>query len=203
MINVLIADKQALTREGIISVLSVVKDVKVTGQAASPASLEQMINLNKPDVIIIDHFNINDIKRVSTLFDPAHMLIISNRQQKNGIKEVIDLGIKTYISKKCSKDELIKAVYAAAKGKQFFCERILNELAEDKIIEKDSENTPQLSTRETELVHLIAEGLTNKEIAERLFLSIHTVKTHRKNIIKKLGFTFKNAADLISIIGNK
>jgi DNA-binding CsgD family transcriptional regulator len=68
--------------------------------------------------------------------------------------------------------------------------------------EKD-DTIPQLSSRETELIHLIAEDLTNKEIADKLFLSVHTIKTHRKNIIKKLGFSFKNTTKLAQLINKQ
>jgi two-component system NarL family response regulator len=127
--------------------------------------------------------------------------VISNKQKKNERQEVVDLGIKNYVSKECRKQELVNAVYAAAKGKQFFCEQVLQILIGNKITGKTTEDVPQLSIREKEIIQLVAEGLTNKEIAGRLFLSIHTVKTHRKNMIRKLGFTFKNAAELMQYAG--
>ena len=65
---------------------------------------------------------------------------------------------------------------------------------------QDARGASILTDREEKVVHLVAEGLTNKQIAEKLYLSFHTVKTHRKNIIKKLGFTFKNTAEFSSLI---
>jgi len=159
-----------------------------------------MIAAYNPDVIIIDHRDTAEIKKLNTQFDTTRLLILSNKQQKGEIMELINLGIKNYVSKGCTKQELIHAVYAAAKGKQFFCESTLQSLFGSRITGKTIADMPSLSSRETELVHLIAEGMTNKEIAEKLFLSVHTVKTHRKNIIKKLGFTFKNTAEFASLI---
>ncbi len=201
MLNLLISDNQELTREGIIAVLSAVDGFKVVGQVANAAELDDMILHYQPDVIVINHFSIDELKGVGARFDFAHMLVLSNNPQKGEVREVTNLGIKNFVSKECSRDELIMAVRSAAKGKQFFCGTILNELGDQQTQNKTIDLISQLSPREVELIHLVAEGLTNKEIAERLFLSIHTVKTHRKNIIKKLGFTFKNAADLISVIG--
>jgi DNA-binding NarL/FixJ family response regulator len=200
MINVLIADSQLLTREGIAFILSGMTDIHIIKKIANRAELEQMIVAYKPDVIIVDHLDIAEVKRIGVRFDFAHMLVLSNKQQKSEILELIGLGIKTQVSKDCSRQELIHAVYAAAKGKQFFCESILNTLFGNKIRGKSIDDIPLLSSRETEIIHLIAEGRTNKEIAEKLFLSIHTIKTHRKNIIKKLGFTFKNTAEFASLI---
>jgi DNA-binding NarL/FixJ family response regulator len=200
MINVLIADSQLLTREGVTSILSGIADVDVRGVVTNRAELEAMILAYKPDVIIIDHLANSEIKKINTRFDFSHVLVLSNKQQKSEILELVSLGIKALISKDCSRQELIHAVYAAAKGKQFFCENILQMLFGNKITGKSVDDVPSLSSRETEIIHLIAEGMTNKEIAEKLFLSIHTIKTHRKNIIKKLGFTFKNTAEFASLI---
>jgi DNA-binding NarL/FixJ family response regulator len=199
MIKVLIADSQALTRQGVIAVLAAVKDIEILDQADNIAGLKQLVSAHKPDVIITDHFEIDGIKTLAELFDLSHVLVLSNKQQKQEIQQVIDLGIKNYVSKECRQDELINAIYAAAVGKQFFCEGILSRLDDSATTDKSADTINSLSTRETEIIHLVAEGLTNKEIAEKLFLSIHTVKTHRKNIIKKLGFSFKNAAELISL----
>jgi DNA-binding NarL/FixJ family response regulator len=200
MINVLIADSQLLTREGIASILSGITDIYVTGVVTNRADLEEMISAYKPHVIIIDHLNNSEIKKINTKLDFAHVLVLSNKQQKSEILELVSLGIKALVSKDCSRQELIHAVYAAAKGKQFYCENILQTLFGNKITGKSVDDIPSLSYRETEIIHLIAEGMTNKQIAEKLFLSIHTIKTHRKNIIKKLGFTFKNTAEFASLI---
>jgi two-component system NarL family response regulator len=200
MINVLIADSQRLTREGIASILSGITDIDVKGLVTNRAELEEMISAYKPDVIIIDHLNNSEIKKINTRFNFAHVLVLSNKQQKSEILELVSLGIKALVSKDCSKQELIHAIYAAAKGKQFYCENILQTLFGNKITGKSVDDIPSLSSRETEIIHLIAEGMTNKDIAEKLFLSVHTIKTHRKNIIKKMGFTFKNTAEFASLI---
>ncbi len=207
MINLLIADNQPLTREGVITVLSALKDIHIAGIANDLVELEAKITELKPKVVIIDHhygdsFSIAAIKSIHTQFDFVQILILSNRLNKNEILDLIDHGIKNYVCKDCEPQELINAVYAAAQGVEFYCKSTTDLLFGEATIPKAEFDTLGLSIRETEIIHLIAEGLANKEIAERLFLSIHTVKTHRKNIIKKLGFTFKNATELISVIGN-
>lgn len=199
MIDILIADNQELTREGIKMVLSGRADLRIAGQAVDIAELEEQIKALKPQVVIIDHnyrdhFNADDIKAVHLKFSKSRLLIISNIQNREEILNLIDHGIQNYVFKECSSDELVAAVYATAKGEQFFCGDTLQTIAGDL---PAADEQPNLSIRETEVVQLVAAGLTNKEIAAKLYLSIHTVKTHRKNIIKKLGFTFKNAADLM------
>jgi len=207
MINVLIADKQVLTREGLMALLANNKDIQVTGNAGTDAELEQMMIALKPHVLIIDHhysnhFNIDNIKSLTARFGFTRILILSNRQQREEILDFIEHNIKNYLFKECTPDEIIKAVYATARGEQFFCKNTVQTLFGDSEHLKKVPGISLLSPREIEIVHLVAEGLTNKEIAGKLFLSFHTVKTHRKNIIKKLGFTFKNATELISLTGS-
>jgi len=203
MIRVLIADSQILTREGIRSMLSDILDIKVVGCARSSVELEQVITQLAPQVIIIDHdydtkFTAEDIKNVYLKHANIRMLVLSNRTPRNKITDTISLGIKNYVFKECSREELVTAVYKTANGEQYYCPNTFETLFGSKLLPKREDSVNTLSSRETEIIQLIAAGMTNKEIAEKLFLSIHTVKTHRKNIIKKIGFTFKNASDLMS-----
>lgn len=205
VINILIADNQVLTREGLNALLANEKGINVSGRPNTSAELMYSIGVHRPEVIIMDYnfdhfFSINDIKSIYEQFDFARILVLSNKQHKNEILEVIGLGVKNYVGKDCSPQEMINAVFATAKGEQFYCENTFRTIFGEELPFNKIPEIPPLSFRETEIVHLIADGLANKEIAEKLFLSIHTVKTHRKNIIKKLGFTFKNATELILLI---
>ena len=205
MINILIADNQALTHEGLKSLLSGILDIGIIGIAKSSAELERMTSSLQPQVIIIDpnynrYLTPSDIESITARFEFARILVLTNRHPKNEIRQILNSGIKNYVFKECVREELIQAIYATANGKQFYCRHTFETLFGNKLIPEKTADIPELSPRETELVHLIAEGLTNNEIAAKLFLSVHTVKTHRKNIIKKLGFTFKNIADIAAVI---
>jgi DNA-binding NarL/FixJ family response regulator len=208
MIDVIIADNQTLTQEGLKIMLSGILDIRIVSVAKSAAELDRMIRLLKPRVIIADpnydhYLTPADIEKINLDIDFARVLILTNRRSKNEIQQVLNMGIKNYVFKECSREELIQAIYATAAGKQFYCKHTFETLFGSKLIPYKTTEIPALSPRETELVHLIAEGLTNNEIAAKLFLSVHTVKTHRKNIIKKLGFTFKNIADIAAVIQAK
>lgn len=174
-------------------------DLEIVGSPKSKAELKQQIADLKPQVVIIDHhshhlFSVEDIQEIARQFKFAHILVLSNNGQHEEITTLSEQGIN-YISKRCNATEIVEAVYATAKGEPYFCKNIREILQTSQAVE-----LPQLSSREAEIVQLIADGLTNKEIADRLYISIHTIRTHRKNIIKKLGFTFKNAAELASFI---
>lgn len=205
MIRLLIADCQLLTREGIISLFTPINDIQVVGDSVDPDELKHLIIKLKPQVVLIDqsyvpYLHIAGTTIIDTKFKPSNFLVLFNKQNSDEIIKLIHHGIQCYICKESSREEIIEAVYATAKGEPFFC-KYSAELLSGKAMspEKDT-TTPLLSPRETEIIHLIAEGMTNQEIAEKLFLSFHTIKTHRKNIIKKLGFTFKNTAELASFI---
>ena len=207
MIDIVIADNQTLTREGIKATLANIVDINVAGTAAYPIELEQLLINRKPRVVIVDpnynqRFTIADISNIKLKHSNVRVLVLSNRKSREDIQTVIDLGVKNYVSKECSREELVHAIYSAAKGEQFFCKKTFETLFGSKLLPEKDDNIPQLSSRETELIHLIAEGLTNKEIADRLFLSVHTIKTHRKNIIRKLGFSFKNTTELAQLLNN-
>ena len=193
MIAVLIADHQTLTRKGIISILADAIDIDVVGEAHNKDELMYASVLLKPDVTLFDYDHFTDVTVENIIEDlkDTRLLVLFNSIKRDSLLELIDLGIKNFICKKCSRDEMVKAVYATAKGERFFCSNSSRHLEEPPFA------LSGLSVREIEIVQLVAAGMTNKEIAARLFLSIHTIKTHRKNIIKKLGFTFKNASDLV------
>ncbi|WP_259068850.1 response regulator transcription factor [Mucilaginibacter sp. X4EP1] len=206
MIKVLLCDNQLLTSEGLIAVLRNAEGIEIIGEGKGIKDIKQSVINLKPQIIIIDpfysHFSVDDIKSIYEQLTITKILILTNRQQKEDFIELINIGVKHYVCKECSYNDIIMAIYATAKDEQFYCKTTMQTLFGDQSLSKENNDSALLSVRETEIIHLISAGMTNKEIAEKLFLSIHTVKTHRKNIIKKIGFTFKNAADLVLYTSN-
>jgi DNA-binding NarL/FixJ family response regulator len=108
------------------------------------------------------------------------------------------MGVRNFLTKECDKGEVIDAVRAAYQGQTFFCRKIVNRVLENTAeeISDTSDCRPvQLSARELDIVRLIGKGYTTKEIADKVFLSPHTIGTHRKNIFRKLGV--KSASELL------
>ena len=207
MVSVLIADNQTLTREGLVNILAATKDIRIVGQATTSAGLTRMVTALKPDVILVDthyddQFTIENLKITQEQSALNKILALSNKHSRHELLKDINHGIRNHLSKECSPEEIISAVYATAKGEKFLCTKTLELLLDNQSPLDQTNETPSLSVRETEIINLVAEGKTNKEIAEKLFLSIHTIRTHRKNIIKKMGFTFKNASDLVLMLGS-
>ncbi|HET6227771.1 MAG TPA: response regulator transcription factor [Bacteroidia bacterium] len=190
-VKIILADPQFVTRMGIKNVLSQVSDFQIIFEAKNSAELLEEIKVSPPNVIIIDYnsgcFQVDDLKKVKMLSPKSTVMVISSDHNKNNIHKVLDFGIKNFITKECDSDEIIQAVYATSKGENFFCAKVIDIILEKHFTNKDGHCEPsELSKRETEIVQLIAQGFTGKQIADKLFLSHHTISTHRKNILKKL-----------------
>lgn len=199
--SVLIADNQLLTREGIKTLIGDSMELKIVGEAMDSAELLDKLKLLAPDLIIIDYhlpgfFAVEDIAKIYNTLPHAKVLVVTTNQNKSDIVKVLEYGVNNYILKECDKDEFVSAVYATIKGERFFCGKVIDAVL-DKHQSKEEHCEPTiLSKREVQIVKLISQGMTNGEIAEAIFLSVHTVSTHRKNILKKLGL--KKSAELVA-----
>lgn len=191
--NIFIADNQVLMREGLKSLLRNRAEYQICGEAIDSEELYELLPDSKADILVIDYhlkgaFSINDIKHVKNAYPHIGVLVVTTNQAKHDVMEVMNSGINSYILKACDEDEILSAVNATAKKEKFFCGKILDIILGKKT--EDSLCDPiKLSTRELEIVKLIAEGESTKSISDKLFLSLHTVNTHRKNIGRKLGTT--------------
>jgi DNA-binding NarL/FixJ family response regulator len=199
MLNLLIADNHLLTREGIRSLIKDLKGIRIVDEAANSEELHKKIKEHQPEVVIIDYnsrgFRAEDIGLIYKNSPDTRVMVITDHQQKTDILKVLGYGVINFILKICDKEEFQGALKATIQGEKFFCGRVLDAIIEKHFPKNDLCEPIPLSVREIEIVQLIGEGLTNNEIALRLSLSVHTVNTHRKNILKKL--QLKNASELI------
>lgn len=191
-ITVVLADKHDLTSAGIRAFINEKHDLKLIHAPLTKGSLIKSLQDSQPDVLIADYnidgfLTLGDLEEAKNTSSKTKVLIISSDNDREKINQALESGINGYVTKECSKQEIINAIYATAKGQKFFCNKILNILLE-KHTKKDEENCEptNLSKRETEILKLIAEGNSTLKIADTLHLSHHTINTHRKNILKKL-----------------
>ncbi|MEK6615152.1 MAG: response regulator transcription factor [Bacteroidota bacterium] len=208
-IKILIADNSYLIREGFRSIINDNNEFKLVGEAPKAEDLSEKLFLHRPHVLVIDYtslyFCIDDILVIHQQFPEVNILAVTNPQSKTIISKAIENGVVSHLLKDCGKDEIIEAIYSTAKGHKFFCGKIVDIILKDKdastllSMTKASEEVScdgiKPSAREIEIIQLVADGLTNKQIAAQLFLSVHTVTTHRKNIMSKLGVN--NTAGLV------
>lgn len=197
MVNVLIADSSELVRIGLKSVFAERANIKVVGEVYSGKELSSKISTTRPDVVVIDYtssdFNLDVIPEAIQNNKHVKFVAITHIHTGNSIINAIKSGIISHIKKDCGIDEIVDAVIETSKGNKFFCGTLLDIIKKESInIEKLSSETLTcapvvLSERELEIISLIADGYTNQQVAEKLFLSAHTINTHRKNIMAKLG----------------
>ena len=197
MIRVYIVDDQPLLLEGVRSLLGNQKDMEVVGYSANAQSCLTYFNKNTADVILMDT-NLSDMcgtelcAEVKLKCPAINVLGFSTRNQGSDIKKMMEKGANGYILKNANKSELLEAIQSVSKRKTYLSFDAGKALLQEKETSFDGH---LLSRREKEILNLIAEGYTNSEIADRLFISYETVSTHRKNILSKL--KVKNTAMLI------
>lgn len=199
-IKVLIADFQYLTREGLVHMIERNDDFDLTGVVESPDDLLRTVLEEHPDVVVVDSQS-QDPVLLSLLKEiissnATNILIITNDDKRNHIKSLLDLGIKGIVTKSCSKLEIVNAIHSISKNNRFYCNRILDLVMgqNNETDEVDCEPT-DLSPREFEVLQLITKGYKTVEIADELHVSVHTINSHRKNILRKLNL--KSPAELI------
>lgn len=196
-IRVLIVDDHFMVVEGIKSLLQGDPGLELVGAASSGATCLDMVQQHKPEVVLMD-INLPDddgtqlCRKLKTRFPGVFVIGLSTFNKLSVIERMMDNGASGYLLKNASQAELSDAIHQAVKGKTFLSRDIQVTMRESK-----AESSPVLTRREKEILALIADGFTNQEIADRLFVSVTTVDTHRKNLLQKL--MAKNTAALVKI----
>ncbi len=198
-IKVLISDFQFLTREGLIKLTESTQHFDLVGVLEDREQWMEQVTQGQPDVLILDYpEHQSDMNATLTEFiklQSSNILIVTNEAEKGHIQHLLSLGVKGIVTKRCSQTEIIHAIESVAKSNRFFCNSILEiVMAPHEKAIANCEPT-DLSKREFEVLELIAKGHRTVDIAEKLFVSIHTINSHRKNILKKLNL--KSPAQLI------
>ncbi len=172
------------------------KDVILVGEAANGEEALQLIGEERPDVAILDISmpgltGIEVTRLVKKNYPDVKVLIVTIHEDEGYVNEIVRAGASGYVLKNADKEEILRAIKAVASGEKFFSPTISQLMIEDFI--KKAANEEQrpttklvLTKREAEVLTHIAEGETSREIADKLFLSLNTVNTHRMNIMKKL-----------------
>jgi DNA-binding NarL/FixJ family response regulator len=203
--NVILADSNDLIRVGLRTVLSGVSDLEIIGEAHDGDELIDQLNTFGPAVVLIDYtapgFTIDLIPKIIQRYPEVRFVAITPEQSAQTLVDALRGGVQSYIKKDCDISEIINSVQETAKGNKFFCGQILETIQQAAINVEDIDfesftcEAIVLSEREMEIIKLIAEGYTNGQIADLIHLSTHTVNTHRKNIMSKLGV--KNTAGIV------
>ena len=200
MIRVFIVDDHPVVIEGIHSLLMNEKDIAWVGQAMNAASCLGFFVNNTADVVLMDISmpGMDGVELCALMkekYRGIFILGLSTFNQGIYIKKMMENGASGYILKNSSKEELIRAIHTVYEGGIYFSGEASQALAEYQRSSKSE--LPVLTPREKEILELIAEGYTNPQIAEKIFLSQFTVDSHRKNLLAKMNV--KNTASLIRL----
>jgi len=200
--KIVIADKQVLFRMGIESVLKKYPQFEIVDQVDTKSDMMDSLKKHRPDVLIIDFMEIEFLKpaifsAINELHPQTSCLILTNNDIDEDISELLDMEVSGYLLKNCNIHELIVALETLGQGKKYFCSKVVEILYSNRNNKpaKQTDTHSSLTKKELEIIELIAQGISYKEIADKLFISLHTAHTHRKNIFKKTGV--KKSSELI------
>lgn len=203
-ISVAIVEDHQMVREMWVQLFAGHKDIEVVGESGKPDEALEMIKTKRPEIVLLD-INLPgssglDMVPLIRKFAPGSKIIaVSMHNQPAYTKKMLQLGAMGYVTKNSSHDEIFIAISTVLKGKTYVCQEIRTILSDQALLDAPAgHDVKDLSLREIEIIKLIKEGLSSKEIAARLNISIRTAEVHRHNILKKLGL--KNTASLISFI---
>ncbi len=188
-VKILLADDHTIVRQGLKLILSAHSDLEVVGEAANGREAVELADKLRPDIVLMDvqmpELNGIDATRKMVAANPRiRILVLSMHKESVYVREILKAGARGYILKDAIDTELLNAVRSVARGDGYISPAVSSAL-NDKV--KDPTNpVDMLSPREREVLLLIADGKTNKEIATRLNLSVYTVDSHRGRIMEKL-----------------
>lgn len=195
-IKVYLADDHQLFLDGLTAMLETSADIEICGTAENGVDLIQKTVSAKADVLVIDinmpeRDGIEVLKEFNATSYPFRIVVLSSYDEIKLIREVMKLGATGYLTKQCAGENIIDAVLAVSQGEEYFCKTV-----REKIFNTFAGNHPQINSagpsyelplteREIEILKLLALEYSGKEISEVLFISFHTVESHRKNLLKK------------------
>jgi two-component system, NarL family, response regulator NreC len=194
-IRILLADDHVVMRNGLRLLLERQSNLKVVGEAADGREAVELAATQKPDVVVMDiampHLNGVEAARQIVIRSPhTAIAILSMHSDESYVIRSLKAGARAYLLKDSAEADLISAINAITEGKSYFSPAVRNLLKEDYMRQLDEAGSEDsydlLTTREREVLQLVAEGKSNKEVANLLNLSLYTVETHRTHILQKL-----------------
>lgn len=210
-IRVLIADDHAMVRQGLKTIIELEEDITVVGQAANGEEAVTLVEALKPDIVLMD-INmpiLNGLQAISILKskDPGcKIIVLTIHQDREYLFKTLQLGCEGYVLKDAESSVLIEAIRSVNKEQTYIQPNMTSALVKEfnrvTLFEKDKTIENNLTSREIEVLKLIAEGMINKEIAKSLYISEKTVKNHISNIFKKLDVNDRTQAAIYAFKHN-
>jgi DNA-binding NarL/FixJ family response regulator len=210
-INVLIADDHSMVRQGLKQILDMEEDIAVIAQASNGSEAVRLTREENPDVVLMDinmpgTNGLEAIKELKQEKNPAKIIVLTIHEDREYLFKTVQMGAEGYVLKDAEPYVLIEAIRCVSKGQSYIQANMTKELVREfnrvTLHEKDKGPDNNLTVREVEVLGLIAEGMINKEIAKKLFISEKTVKNHVSNIFKKLNVSDRTQAAIYAFKHN-
>ena len=205
-IRILIADDHKLIRETWSYILNNDPRFQVIATCGNAEEAIELAREKRPGIILMD-INMTPVSGLEATeqirkISPACKIIgVTMHSQPAYAKKMLAIGARGYVTKNSSKEEMIRAILEVNEGNKYICDEIKNIVSEQLLDENDGPHDINILTeRELQIVHLIREGLSSREIADNLDISLKTVEVHRHNVLKKL--KLKNSASLVNYVNN-
>lgn len=202
MLSILVADDHGIVREGLRRVLEAESDLKVCGEARDGREVLEAVERTHPNFVILDISmpglgGLETLERLRAEHPAVKVLLLSVHGDATFIESAVSLGADGYLLKDGRASEVLAAVRAIERGGSYFSPPVAREIAAQLRSPRRSPRDPfsLLSQREREVLHLIAEGLSAREVADRLGISVKTVEAHRTSLMRKLGV--RKATELV------
>lgn len=207
MPSLVIVDDHAAVRAGVTAILTADPDIEILGEAATGHDAIQLIDRLEPDVVVLDlqlpDRDGIDICREITARTATRVLILTAYEISDNITAALDAGAAGFLAKTAEPQQMIDAVHAVAAGQAYLTPSVTRHViaqatGKNTSTRRTSAGAPELTDREQEVLQLVAEGLTNKQIAQRLVISPATAKTHLARIMQKLGVSTRTQAAMLA-----
>jgi two-component system response regulator NreC len=203
-VRVLIADDHGVVRKGLRLLLEQYPELEVVGEAANGREVVRLAAETQPDVVLMDIAmpllnGIDAAEQIRKADDRIGLVILTMHADEEYLLRALNAGVKGYLLKESAEQDLLRAVLTVAQGKPFFSPAITETLLEDymRVLKQHSlsDSFELLTNREKEVLQLLAEGKTNKDVAALLNIGVSTVESHRTNLMQKLNL--HNTAELV------
>lgn len=207
-VNVMIADDHSMIREGLKQLLELEGDFKVIAEACDGVDCLDKLSEVKPDILLLDINmpNMNGLEVLQKMKDKkmkVKVLVLTVHNEVEYLLKAVDIGVNGYLLKDSESSELKKAILAVVSGEDYIQPSMIPVLNAKKLdLNKDNAKIEKLTRRELEVLKLLAFGMYNKEVAEKLNISERTVKNHVSNIFKKIDVTDRTQAAVFAIRNN-
>ncbi|MFA7326973.1 MAG: response regulator transcription factor [Candidatus Kapaibacterium sp.] len=200
-IRLILADDHEIVRAGIRRLLSIDRSIKIVDEADNGQDLVDIVSYHKPDVVLSDIMmpklnGIEALKKIRDLKIDCFVIMLTAYEDSFHLENALEAGADGYLSKDINARELIDSIFEVLKGERVFSKSVVRLIKRKGASSSELESTPVVITRrEQEILDLVANGKTSQYIAEKLFISVRTVESHRYNLMQKLDVN--NVAELI------